>query len=97
MYAGKCNEAPDFFFNRFSAGSSSCLYQDLIEQELIEQQNAIGWDHFIQGKLTKEWIHHQYQYAMRYGLLKPLWESWKDFKSRKDYELPFWSAKISWS
>jgi hypothetical protein len=42
---------------------------------LIDQQNAIGWDHFLCGKLSKEWDILQYHYARRYSLVK-LSEGW---------------------
>jgi exonuclease III len=60
---------PDFS-ERFPDGYSSTPYYDL-----IEQQNSIGWDHFIRGKLTKEWDSVQYRYSARYGL-KKVSEGW---------------------
>jgi hypothetical protein len=37
---------------------------------LITKQNQIGWDHFVCGKLTKEWRLDQYHFAKRYGVVK---------------------------
>jgi hypothetical protein len=61
--------SPDFS-SRFPDGYSSTPYQSL-----IDQQNAIGWDHFLRGKLSAEWSTLQYFYARRYGMLKPS-EGW---------------------
>jgi hypothetical protein len=55
---------PDFS-EHFPAGYLSTPYSDL-----IDQPNSIGWDHFIRGKLTKEWDAVQYRHAKRYGLAK---------------------------
>jgi hypothetical protein len=55
---------PDFS-ERFPNGYSSMPYYDL-----IEQQNSIGWDHFIRGKFTKEWDAVQYCHSKRYGSTK---------------------------
>ena len=38
-------------------------------QPLITSQNAIGWDHFLRGKLSKEWSQAQYRYAKRFNLM----------------------------
>jgi hypothetical protein len=37
---------------------------------LITKQNQIGWDHFVRGKLTKEWWLVQYHFAKCYELVK---------------------------
>jgi hypothetical protein len=58
-------DSPPDFSERFPQGYSSTPYNDV-----ITQQNAIGWDHFIRGKVSKEWQQVQYQYAKRYGMLK---------------------------
>jgi endonuclease/exonuclease/phosphatase family metal-dependent hydrolase len=58
------NSSPDYS-ERFPLGYSSTPYGDL-----ICQQTALGWDHFIRGKLSKEWTKVQYQFAKRYGLVK---------------------------
>jgi hypothetical protein len=55
---------PDFS-ERFPTGYSTTSYADL-----IEQQNAIGWDHFLGGKVSTDWEMIQQQYARRYGLVK---------------------------
>ena len=51
------------FSDRFSSETQIQLYG------LIDQQTAIGWDHFIRGKLSQEWGHAQYRYAKRYNLV----------------------------
>jgi zinc-binding in reverse transcriptase/Endonuclease/Exonuclease/phosphatase family len=53
------------FSSRFPTGYSSTPYKSL-----IDQQNAIGWDHFLRGKLSTEWSKSQYFYARRYNMLK---------------------------
>ena len=58
------NSSPDFSA-RFPNGYSSSPYF-----ALIDQQNSIGWDHFVRGKFSTEWSTLQYFYAKRYGLLK---------------------------
>lgn len=58
------NSPPDFT-ERFPDGYSSTPYF-----ALIDRQNAIGWDHFIRGKLSTEWELSQYFYAKKYGLQK---------------------------
>jgi len=35
---------------------------------IIDHQNAIGWDHVIQGRITKSMVHHQDQYYRSKGL-----------------------------
>jgi hypothetical protein len=52
------------FTERFPADS-----QDHPYTRLITQQGLIGWDHFIRGKISKEWGARQYAYARRYNLL----------------------------
>jgi hypothetical protein len=59
------NDSSPDFSDRFPQGYSSTPYNDI-----ITQQNDIGWDHFIRGKISKEWQHVQYQYAKRYGLIQ---------------------------
>jgi hypothetical protein len=59
------NDSSPDFSERFPQGYSSTPYNDV-----ITQQNAIGWDHFIRGKVSKEWQQVQYQYAKRYGMIK---------------------------
>ena len=58
------------FTERFPDGYSSTPYAFL-----IEEQSRIGWDHFIRGKLSGEWIRLQYQHAARFNLLKES-ENW---------------------
>jgi hypothetical protein len=47
------------FFDRYLRNSSNppC-------QSLILQQRPIGWDHFIPGKMIKEWGSRQYAYDL---------------------------------
>jgi hypothetical protein len=59
------NDTPPDFSERFPPGSSTNPYLDL-----IAQQNTIGWDHFVRGKLSREWSELQFIYASRYNLLK---------------------------
>jgi hypothetical protein len=59
------NDSPPDFLERFPQGYSSSPYKDV-----ITKQNAIGWDHFIRGKASKEWQQVQYQYAKRYRMTK---------------------------
>jgi hypothetical protein len=54
---------PPDFSERFPTGYSTTPYSDLIDQQI-----AIGWDHF--WKLSTEWENLQQQYARRYGLMK---------------------------
>jgi len=35
---------------------------------IIDRQNAIGWDHVIQGRITKLMVHHQAQYYCSKGI-----------------------------
>jgi hypothetical protein len=58
------NCSPDFL-ERFPNGYLTSPYK-----ALITKQNKIRWDHFVRGKLTKEWRLVQYQFAKRYGLVK---------------------------
>ena len=53
------------YSERFPRGYSSTPYN-----ELIQQQTAIGWDHFIRGKLSPEWASLQYYISKREGTLK---------------------------
>jgi hypothetical protein len=41
-------------------------------------QDAIGWDHFLRGKLSKQWTALQYKYASRHGFLQESrhWTTW---------------------
>jgi hypothetical protein len=41
-------------------------------------QDAIGWDHFLRGKISKEWEILQFKYATRHSLLKESrnWITW---------------------
>jgi hypothetical protein len=59
------NDSPPDFLERFPQGFSSTPYNDV-----IIQQNAIGWDHFIRGKVSKKWKQVQHQHAKRYGMVK---------------------------
>jgi hypothetical protein len=59
------NDSPPDFSERFPPGYSSTPNNDV-----IIQQNAIGWDHFIRSKVSKEWNQVQYQHAKRYGMVK---------------------------
>jgi hypothetical protein len=59
------NDSLPDFSECFPTGYSTTPYNDV-----IVQQNAIGWDHFICGKVTKEWQRVQYMHAKRYGLVK---------------------------
>jgi hypothetical protein len=56
--------SPDFS-ERFPDGYSTSPYE-----ALIIKQNKIGWDHFVRGKLTKEWRLVQYHFAKRCGMVK---------------------------
>jgi hypothetical protein len=69
LHAYFTNTPPDFDKQfprdpeeRFPAGSWVNSYHDL-----INQQQDIGWDHFLRGKLSKEWTKVQFQYAHRNG------------------------------
>jgi hypothetical protein len=53
---------PDFS-ERFPTGYSSSPYD-----ELIDEQNAIGWEHFIRGKVSAQWNELQYRHTKRYNL-----------------------------
>jgi hypothetical protein len=54
------------FRSGFSSGYLTSPYK-----VLITKQNQIGWDHFVCGKITKEWRLVQYHFAkQRYGLVK---------------------------
>ena len=64
------NNTPIDILQIFPSGYSSTPYR-----ELIQQQTAIGWDHFIRGKISPEWNSLQYYYAKRTGHLKPS-EGW---------------------
>ena len=55
--------SPPAFSERFPVNDLPQL------QLLITQQTAIGWDHFIRGKLSKEWSQAQYSYATRFHLV----------------------------
>jgi hypothetical protein len=59
------NDSAPVFSDRFPDGYSSTPYC-----AVIDQQNSIGWDHFIRGKLSKEWQKVQYVHAKRYGMTK---------------------------
>jgi hypothetical protein len=59
------NDSSPDFSERFPQGYSSTPYNDV-----IIQQNAIGWDHFIRGKVSKERSQVQYLHAKRYGMVK---------------------------
>jgi hypothetical protein len=41
-------------------------------------QDAIGWDHFLRGKISKDWEILQFKYATRHSLLKESrnWITW---------------------
>jgi hypothetical protein len=41
-------------------------------------QDSIGWDHFLRGKLSKEWSTLQYKYALKNRLLQESrhWITW---------------------
>jgi hypothetical protein len=59
------NDSTPDFSDRFPDGYSLTPYV-----EVIDQQNAIGWDHFVRGKLSTEWKRVQYIHAKRYGMKK---------------------------
>ena len=40
-------------------------YPDMYRQELITQQNKIGWDHLYRGRWSSEWSILQHQYTVR--------------------------------
>ena len=58
------NNNPPNFSDRFPHNTSNKKLN-----VLIDQQTAIGWDHFMRGKLSKEWGPAQYRYARRYNLI----------------------------
>ena len=45
---------------------------------LRQTQDAIGWDHFLRGKLARGWTHLQYVYASKHSLLDASkhWHTW---------------------
>ena len=57
------HDCPPSFSDRFPPADFPSL------QILITQQNAIGWDHFVRGKLSKEWSQAQYRHAKRFNLV----------------------------
>jgi hypothetical protein len=63
LYSFFSDSSPDFS-ERFTTNSSTSHYLPL-----IQQQNTIGWDHFLWGKLCKEWGLKQHAYAKRYDFL----------------------------
>ena len=56
------NKAPTFL-DRFPVAETTTL------SRLISQQNDIGWDHFLRGKLSQAWGPAQYRYAKRFNLV----------------------------
>ena len=57
------HDRPPDFKHRFPPENHTQL------NTLINQQTQIGWDHFLRGKLSKEWGPAQYRYAKRFNLV----------------------------
>ena len=58
------------YFNNSSTNFSDRFPHDTTTKKLnvlIDQQTAIGWDHFLRGKLSKEWGPAQYRYARHFN------------------------------
>jgi hypothetical protein len=57
-------------------------------------QDAIGWDHFLRGKISKEWEILQFKYATRHSLLKESqnWITWL-IKNMAHQSFAIWDSR----
>ena len=61
---------------------------------LRQAQDAIGWDHFLRGKMSMDWSRLQYKYAARHNFLKESknWQHWLlTYMTSQSYTL--WCAR----